>query len=1790
MPSSVDNRVVQMEFDNDSFEKGIAQSLESLEAIHKKLDSGITAKGLDELVAKMNGLSFENLGAQIGTVETKANGLVSVLKATIDELGGLGGTLSKGALGWIFGTVASGGSRRASNIEQAKFQLQGLTVAWSDVEGAIKHAVEDTAYGLDEAAKAAAQFTASGIKDTEDLKIALRGISGAAAMTNSSYDEMAQIFTTVAGNGRLFAMQLNQLGSRGLNAAAVLAEKLHVTEQEVRDMTSKGQIDFATFAEAMDEAFGTHAKDANQTLTGAFANMKASFSRIGADFIAPVHEMERQVYLGIRSMVDNVRSGLNELVDITEANSVMGIFGEQQAAYLTQFEEGLIKEGHTYASIISNFETMAVKFGQTVQEQLEGITESGVLKRFVAAFTWALDGVMELAFGVSEQLVKIFAAIIKAFPTDTLAKILNPIGNIARSLNNFLYPLLDKFPAIVENIIGALDNLINGALSVIGPVLMGVLEGIFGTGEDLYSFFDGFVDKVVELTGHFREFTESVKLSDEASAGLRSAVSGISSAFSGVFGKAVQIVASVLDKVFSTVSKLQPVFSAIGNLISAVVTPVFKFFGDALKGIGDTIAGFLGVDLEGELFDTSTVEGWANAINGAADVVREFFDGLNFDEAASKIGELFDGLVDLEGIGTNLADVWKQLKDVLAQILDDIGRIASGDFDFENSFLGQIVKFFDGKFDFGGIGDLVKSLFGAEKAYADTGEFTSFGDTFQNEADKASNAASTLKTGVFDVVKTGLDEVGESASGFTEAFKVDNIFTPISLAITGFMTGSMMSFVGGITQLPRTMNDFVQSLGAPFKKAGELIDTFSKSIKDIANAISMKIKGGVFQQFAIGIALIAASLLILSIIPADKIEEAVKRLLVVVATVGLIVVAIEVMFHSIGNLAKELDAKQMATVATALGSFAALVLAISASIMILSLAIGLLSLIPEDAFMRAAITIGVLVAAMIALAAVVGHSKELGTQILQMAALFASVGFAILALAAGILIFSMIPWSVIQDGLTKLAVGFLVLIGAVTLVALAVSKFQGPMLGAAATIMAFALAIIPLVAAIMLLSSIPFDKAISGAFALGIGLVAMAAGIALISRVARAGLRTMLGTVPVILAMSLAVLALAGALLILSTIPDVGPGVMAIGIMMTGLVLAIAGLMALAAVITDATGIVGALLGVVPIMLSAVAVILALSAAVIALSVGLAIISSIPDAGPALMTLGIALAMLVAAAAGLALVGPGLVAVGIAAMAIGAGILLAATGVLLFTGALAMLAAILPGVGFLMQSALGPVVESLGDAMVTMAGKVAEAIAAFTSKLAEAGPQLATASGQLAISMAQGITTAAPALATAGVSCIVSFVEGLASRATDLAYAGLQLVSNLILGIAQGIGGLIDAGIKLALALVTGIADGIRNNAGLMEAALTDVTGTIFGLLEGLIADGIEAIFGPNPVADAIRESAEQQIANAEEASAKVHEALSSENDAIVEDQQNTMNEVVSATEEGGDKMEQAANEAASNFSNIFSTGLNTSLEDMDIGSMISGKVDLSGLTAVGESGGQSLGSGFTSSAETGLAELSSMFKGKSEAAVQSAGSVDSSGAGSQVGSNFGSGMLGGMDAWIGPIASKAAEMVNAAKAAANEAQDSASPSKDMMKVGGWFGEGYYIGMGLWIKPISDRAYDMASSAKRSVIETTGYLSEMWSNLDMDSGPVITPVLDLSEVEDGMGRMGRLLTDGEATRFMNLSGMMAAAANGGYYNNVITNNYDLTLDWQAGQDANDALRDLNQALKARNMTGGKHGR
>ena len=263
------------------------------------------------------------MGAQLGT--SMGGGLASSLNRAGNTLTGIFGKIVKpaaAAVGGIgaalIGITAQGGISRALNIEQANTLLKGMKMSEEQIKSVMDSANESvvgTAFGLDAAAKAAAGLAASGVPLGKDMTQALQGVAGVATMAGTSMEDIADIYQKVAAKGKLTGDELNRLSERGVAARQVLAEQLGISGEELNEMVRNGEISFEQFANAMHAAFGEAAYGANNTFTGAMANVRAALSRIGAKFATPFLNVLRDSFAGAIPIIDKINEALTPAVE-----------------------------------------------------------------------------------------------------------------------------------------------------------------------------------------------------------------------------------------------------------------------------------------------------------------------------------------------------------------------------------------------------------------------------------------------------------------------------------------------------------------------------------------------------------------------------------------------------------------------------------------------------------------------------------------------------------------------------------------------------------------------------------------------------------------------------------------------------------------------------------------------------------------------------------------------------------------------------------------------------------------------------------------------------------------------------------------------------------------------------------------------------------------------------------------------------------------------------------------------------------------------------------------------------------------------------------------------------------------------------------------------------------------------------------------------------------------------------------------------------------------------------------
>lgn len=726
MSKKVDERVVEMRFENGQFEKGVAQSTESLNKLKKSLNLEGAAKGLENVnsVAK-NTSGIESLAASLEKVEHRFSTMGIVGTRVIENLTDSAMRFAKKTVSFVTGGIINGGKRRAMNLENANFQLQGLLKneeAVAAVMQNVSDAVDGTAYSLDAAAKVASQLAASGMKAGDQMFSALRGVAGVAAMTNSSYEDIGRIFTQVAGQGRIMGDQLLQLSGRGMNAAATLASYLtkigdgtKYTEAQIRDMVSKGKISFDTFAAAMDDAFGEHAKAANSTFEGALSNIKSALGRIGADFIKPliaqngpfvnlfnatrkkvnqIHEITKPIAEWATKTIGNMvnkLAGFLEKLDIK--NPFAKVNGGDVAKTTKAFNSAADAVGNA-AQSLEHFQDIAVRvirgeFGNGA-ERVKALANAGEDYAKVQTLVnkvWLRNGKNWSDCTVkAEELEEVIGSL-----SDTELKSLGYTEEQSESLKNLAQQAKDTGKPISELInnlqtptkkdlfLDAIQNGLKGLSKVLKTVKT-AWNSVFSP----KSLSDG-VYKAVE---NLHALSEKFVMTDETADKLRRTFSGLFSALSVVknfVGGTVAVALRVVSKLLSSLHiGLLDVTAAVGDAItkfkewlnsnnifvrtfSAIATNAQK----AALAIRDRIKAFIELPVV-----QKTVTSVKTAIVNAFNATKEAFS-----DGRKRIADFIDNWKDLDKI--TLDNLKAMLIDFKKNVLDEFFKV-----NFNFSFKG----------------------------------------------------------------------------------------------------------------------------------------------------------------------------------------------------------------------------------------------------------------------------------------------------------------------------------------------------------------------------------------------------------------------------------------------------------------------------------------------------------------------------------------------------------------------------------------------------------------------------------------------------------------------------------------------------------------------------------------------------------------------------------------------------------------------------------------------------------------------------------------------------------------------------------------------------------------------------------------------------------------------------------------------------------------------------------------------------------------------------------------------
>lgn len=1023
-----------------------------------------------------------------------------------------------------------------------------------------------------------------------------------------------------------------------------------------------------------------------------------------------------------------------------------------------------------------------------------------------------------------------------------------------------------------------------------------------------------------------------------------------------------------------------------------------------------------------------------------------------------------------------------------------------------------------------GIVKLFKKFTGLGKGIL--GVTGSFGDWVSKIRDsiKESGIFATVIGKIVDVLQKVIDKVkmvfsclGEKivAPGFEGFLKLMKglweIIKVIGEKVWGVISGIAKGFGealtgGGIESIIKTLNaGIVTGILLSLKK---FIGGFTSSLEGITG-IADKVTGildsvkGCFESYqkdlqaktllkiAAAIAILAASILVLASIEPSRLESSLGGItMLFVDLIGSMA-----LFNKIGTFQKGIVKASVAMVA------------ISVAILILASALKVLSGVDTDGMITG--ILGIVALSMI----IVGIAKVLSTNtktVMKGATSLIIFALAIKILASACKDLSSLSWEELTKGL--IGVGGLML----TVTAfLNNAKFSKNLISTAIGMVILAASIKILASACSDFSTMSWEGITKGLIGIAGALLAVMVAVKLMPKN--------------MISIGLGLLAVSGALLIMAksiaslggmTWEEVARGLVALA---GSLLILAGGLFLMQKTIAGSAALV---IAAIALRILAPALVLLgsmswesvgkglvlLAGALLILAVGLtAMIAALPGAA-ALVVAAIAIGILAPAllllgamswesiAKGLVTLAGAFLILGIAGLTLGplTPIILALSAAIILAG-IGMLAF---GVGVV---ALAAGITALAAAFAASGPIIINGITALLTAIIGMIPSLIAAIGQGIITICNIIANSASAICGAVTAIILGVMQALDACIPKIVGVVFRLLDAILLKLVEYTPKIVKAVFDILIACLEGIAKGLPR---VVESAVNIIVNFINGLSQQLPRI-IEA--GANLVVSLL-----QGIANS---MSKVINAGANLVISLMQGIANSMSKVVEA---GVNIVIKFLNGISKNLSKLVQAGWDLIINFID------------GITA-----------SINENTPRLIASIKALFKAVINAAVQvlTGGVVDLEGCGG----NLIDGLKKGM-------ASKLSSLWDNVKSGFQTVKDKVksffginSPSKVFAEYGEYLDEGLIVGLNHYSGKVADSAEGVGKSAVNSLSNSISGIAEM-VNSDIDSQPTIRPVLDLSNVESGVGRLNGLFgmqpSVGVLSNVSSISSMMNKRQNG----------------------------------------------
>lgn len=594
MSKTIDERVVEMRFDNKQFESNVQTSLSTIEKLKKSLDMDGATKGLESIDSAAKKVDMSGLGSAVETVKTRfsaleimavtalaniTNSVVNTGKQMLRSL-----TIEPISQGFEeyelkMGSIQTIMMSTGASLEEVNKYLQELNT-YSD----------KTIYSFQDMTSNIGKFTNAGV-GLEDAVMAIQGVSNVAAVSGANANEASRAMYNFAQ--ALSAGYVKLIDWKSIENAnmATVEFKTQLLESAVACgtltktadgmyKTVKGNVIDAThgFNDSLQDQWMT-----TEALVGTLRNYADETTEIGAKAFAAAQDVKT-----FSQLMDT----LKEAVGSGWANTWEILFGD--------FEEA--KELWTGLSqVIGGFIDAQA---DARNEMLQGWKDLGGRTKLIEALKNAFEGVQSV-------IKPIYEAFREIFPPTTAKQLYDITENLRKFTANL--KLSDTASANLKSTfkgLFAILDIVKQAFSAIFTAIKPLFGG-FGTLEDgILGFTGGIGDAIVA----FDEFIKTSGAFQKVGEGIATVIQTIMTALSTLKNKIKEKfesanigsgIVKILGELGSSLAKNlgEANFSGIIDLLNgisfgAIAVGITKFVGtfrEAIEDIGSFKESFIGI-------------------------------------------------------------------------------------------------------------------------------------------------------------------------------------------------------------------------------------------------------------------------------------------------------------------------------------------------------------------------------------------------------------------------------------------------------------------------------------------------------------------------------------------------------------------------------------------------------------------------------------------------------------------------------------------------------------------------------------------------------------------------------------------------------------------------------------------------------------------------------------------------------------------------------------------------------------------------------------------------------------------------------------------------------------------------------------------------------------------------------------------------------------------------------------------------------------------------------------------